>query len=189
MLNSHTQKNKAKDSQKRTKQQPTMSLFQTLLNQNVPFDFDPLRVVIDANSETQMDWKETQEAHVFEIDLPGLTKEDVKLELHENRVLCITAQKKEEEEEEDEKKRLRWHCKERTDTRAIYSRKFRLPENAKVDEIKATMRDGVLRITVAKDDDEDERVKKQRKEVEISGDDDEGVLPRKGIGRFVCCKA
>lgn len=166
-----------------------MSLFQTLWNHSDLFDAS--RALIIENSDTQMDWKETHHAHIFEVDLPGLTKEDVKLEVHENRVICISAERKEEEEEEandeakEEKKSLKWHCKERM-SRGTLSREFRLPENAKVDEIKASMSDGVLKITVPKDESK-KKHKQQKKEVQISGDDD-GVT-RKGIGRFVCCKA
>ncbi|TKY49464.1 17.8 kDa class I heat shock protein [Spatholobus suberectus] len=67
---------------------------------------------------------------------------------------------------------------------AVFSREFKLPENANVDDVKASMRDGVLTITVPKD----ETKKKHKKEVKIYEEDGEGVAP-KGIGRFVCCKA
>ncbi|GMY33081.1 17.8 kDa class I heat shock protein-like [Fagus crenata] len=163
-----------------------MSLFQTLFDQRN--FFDPFRGFLSENSDilgsgnTHMDWKETPHAHVFEIDLPGLTKEDVKLEVHEDRVLHISADRKEEPEDE---KTDKWHCKERSKGRFV--RQFRLPENTKVDEIKASMRDGVLIVTVPKD--ETKKKNKQQKAVEISGDDEgEGHAP-KGLGRFVCCKA
>ncbi|KAI4333249.1 hypothetical protein L6164_018082 [Bauhinia variegata] len=167
-----------------------MSLFQTLFNQSDLFD--PFRAFFNADSDAQMDWKETHRAHIFEIDLPGLTKDDVKLELQENRVLHISAERRSEQEEEEideaqeEKKTLKWHCKERTSS-GSFSKEFRLPEDAKVDEIKACMRDGVLTITVPKDE-KKKKHKQHQKKVEIYGDGDEGVAP-KGLGRFVCCKA
>ncbi|KAJ4980328.1 hypothetical protein NE237_031165 [Protea cynaroides] len=149
--------------------------------------FDPFHSFFSDNSDlfgistnAEIDWKETKHAHVFQVDLPGLSKNDVKLELHERRVLEITGERNEVEQAEKDEK---WHCKERTTGK--FTRRFRLPENAKIDEIKATMENGVLTVTVPKD----EEVKKPKERaVEINGDDDHQRSP-KGLGRFVCCKA
>ncbi|GLT81315.1 hypothetical protein SLA2020_527060 [Shorea laevis] len=62
---------------------------------------------------------------------------------------------------------------------------FRLPENVKVDEIKASMHDGVLIVTVPKD--EHKKKGKHHKAVEIVGK--EQNHDSKGLSRFVCCKA
>ncbi|RVW93815.1 hypothetical protein VitviT2T_030779 [Vitis vinifera] len=134
---------------------------------------------IASSGYVHMDWKETPQAHIFQVDLPGLTKNEVKLEVHQGRVLHISGCREEEPEEKGEK----WHCRERSC--GSFSRQFRLPEDAKVEEIKASMHDGVLIVTVPKD----EALMKhsQKNMVEISGDD-EAHAP-KGLGRFVCCKA
>ena len=94
---------------------------------------------------TRIDWKESSEAHVFTADLPGLKKEDVKVEMEGGRVLQISGEKSKEKEEK--KKDDIWHRVER-----FNGKFFRLPENAKVDQAKANMENGVLTVTVPKEE-------------------------------------
>ncbi|PQM32797.1 18.5 kDa class I heat shock protein [Prunus yedoensis var. nudiflora] len=108
---------------------------------------------------TRIDWKETPEAHVFKADLPGLKKEEVKVELEDNRVLQISGERNVEKEDKNDK----WHRVERSSGKFL--RRFQLPENAKVDEIKAAMENGVLSVTVPKA----EAKKPDAKAIEISG--------------------
>ncbi|XP_021769109.1 17.8 kDa class I heat shock protein-like [Chenopodium quinoa] len=95
-------------------------------------------------ANTRIDWRETPEAHVFKADLPGLKKEEVKVEVEDGKVLQISGERNRESEEETDK----WHRLERSSGRFI--RRFRLPENVKMDEIKANMEHGVLTVTVPK---------------------------------------
>ncbi|KAL5580885.1 hypothetical protein UlMin_013327 [Ulmus minor] len=102
-----------------------------------------------AFANTRIDWKETPEAHVFKADLPGIKKEEVK----------ISGERKIEKEDKNDT----WHRLERSSGKFL--RRFRLPENAKMDQIKAAMDNGVLTVTVPK-----EEVKKPDvKSIEISG--------------------
>lgn len=158
-----------------------MALLHSLMNQQSIFNPFP-GLIFSENVDTQMDWKETPHVHIFKFDLPGLTREDVKVEVHEGRTLHLSAERKQEPEEKGEK----WHCKERTH-HGSFTRQFRLPEDAKVDEIKASMRDGVLVVNVPKDERKKKKCK-HKSSVEISGEEEEGQR-RKGFGRFVCCKA
>ncbi|KAF2287192.1 hypothetical protein GH714_038890 [Hevea brasiliensis] len=108
---------------------------------------------------TRIDWKETPEAHVFKADLPGLKKEEVKVEIEEGNVLQISGERSKEKEEKNDK----LHRVERSSGKFL--RRFRLPENAKVDQVKASMESGVLTVTVPK-----EEVKKPDvKAIDISG--------------------
>ncbi|CAK9135705.1 unnamed protein product [Ilex paraguariensis] len=92
-----------------------------------------------AFANTRIDWKETPEA-----DLPGLKKEEVKVEVEEGRVLQISGERNKELEEKNDK----WHRVERSSGKFL--RRFRVPENVKVDQIKASMENGVLAVTVPK---------------------------------------
>ncbi|XP_008221556.1 PREDICTED: 18.5 kDa class I heat shock protein-like [Prunus mume] len=108
---------------------------------------------------TRIDWKETPEAHLFKADLPGLKKEEVKVEVEDDRVLQISGERNVEKEDKNDK----WHRVERSSGKFL--RRFQLPENAKVDEIKAAMENGVLSVTVPKA----EVKKPDVKAIEISG--------------------
>ncbi|EMS61749.1 hypothetical protein TRIUR3_03466 [Triticum urartu] len=124
--------------------------------------FDTFRSIIPAisggNSETaafanaRMDWKEPPEAHVFKADLPGVKKEEVKVEVEDGNVLVVSGERTKEKEDKNDK----WHR---------FVRRFRLPEDAKVEEVKAGLENGVLTVTVPK-----AQVKKPEvKAIQISG--------------------
>ncbi|XVE96977.1 hypothetical protein REPUB_Repub02eG0270600 [Reevesia pubescens] len=94
----------------------------------------------------KLDWKETPEAHVFKADLSGLNKNEVKVEVEDGRVLCISGEKRMEKEVKSET----WHRVERNS--GLFVRRFRLPENAKVDKLIAYLENGVLTVTAPKED-------------------------------------
>ncbi|KAL3536460.1 hypothetical protein ACH5RR_004921 [Cinchona calisaya] len=107
----------------------------------------------------RVDWKETSEAHVFKVDLPGLKKEEVKVEVEEGGVLAISGERAAEKEDKNDK----WHRVERSCGKFL--RKFLLPENAKLEEVKANMEYGVLTVTIPK-----QEVKKPEvRTIEITG--------------------
>ena len=127
------------------------------------FPFSSVLANVPSNTaafvNTRIDWKETPQAHIFKADLPGLKKEEVKVEVEEGRVLKINGERNREQEEKNDK----WHRLERSSGKFL--RRFRLPENAKMDEVKAAMENGVLTVTVPK-----EVVKKPEvKGIKISG--------------------
>ncbi|KAL1219435.1 17.8 kDa class I heat shock protein [Cardamine amara subsp. amara] len=148
------------------------SFFGTRRSNNIfdPFSLDVWEPFKDlqfpSSSETsaitnaRVDWRETPEAHVFKADLPGMKKEEVKVEIEDDSVLKISGERHVEKEEKQDT----WHRVERSS--GTFSRKFRLPENVKMDQVKASMENGVLTVTVPKVE-----VKKaaEVKSIEISG--------------------
>lgn len=92
-----------------------------------------------------LDWKETTEAHFLKMELPGMKKEEVKVDMDDaSHVLTISGKKIREEKKEGDT----WHIEEIRSGK--FSRSFEIPKNAKVDEIKASMVDGVLNVTIPK---------------------------------------
>nr|POE89132.1 17.7 kda class i heat shock protein [Quercus suber] len=93
-----------------------------------------------------LDWKETQNAHVFKVDVLGLKKEEVKVEIKDGRVLQISGERSQDQEEKSDT----CHHVERSSRR--FSRRFRLSENSKVEEVKAAIENGVLTVIVPKEE-------------------------------------
>ncbi|CAA6672343.1 unnamed protein product [Spirodela intermedia] len=93
---------------------------------------------------THVDWKETPDAHIFTADLPGVKREEVKVEVEEGRILRISGQRSKEKEDKNET----WH------------------RNAKADLVLASMENGVLTVTIRKVEGKKPEVVKA---IEISG--------------------
>lgn len=89
------------------------------------------------------DIKETENEYIIEAELPGVKKDEIKIELYDNK-LTIRAETKQERKEEKENfiKRERRY--------GAFCRTFYL-DNVKEDEIKAKYEDGILKIILPKE--------------------------------------
>lgn len=83
------------------------------------------------------------DAYHIAIELPGVEEDDIDLSVHDG-VITVKGEKKTSREEKGET----WYFSERQ--YGVFSRSFRLPPDADSDKIKASLKDGVLEVTVGK---------------------------------------
>ena len=90
--------------------------------------------------------KETDKAFEIEIAAPGMTKEDFAIRVDNDEELVIALEKKHENKEE----RKGENYLRREFSYASYHQAFTLPDNIDVENIKATMTNGILGIELPK---------------------------------------
>jgi HSP20 family protein len=111
--------------------------------------------VFSDNETLKADIKETDDNYVIMAELPGVAKDDIKLNL-EDGILTIKAERKSEEKEEKDnyiRREMRY---------GSFERSFRV-EDIKSDEIKAVHNNGVLEISLPKD----KQIKEKTKTIAI----------------------
>lgn len=86
---------------------------------------------------------ETDDDYVFKLEVPGIPKDDIDIDL-QNNTLTIKGERK----EDNEVKKENYHRVESYS--GSFSRSFALPRNVDVNKINATMKDGVLGLRIAK---------------------------------------
>ena len=90
-----------------------------------------------------VDVSETKDNVIINTEIPGMSKDDVKVSIQDN-VLTLSGEKKQQKEEKD----ANYHRMERS--HGSFSRSFTLPTTVQADKVKAAYRDGILRITLPK---------------------------------------
>jgi HSP20 family protein len=103
----------------------------------------PERMRSGAMTAPAVDVSEDEARYLVTAELPGVKKEDVCIEVEEN-VLSIRGEKRSEREETKD----RTHFVERS--YGAFHRSFTLPSNADLDQIKASVEDGVLSVEIPK---------------------------------------
>lgn len=107
----------------------------------------------DGQFESGREVKDQEKAETFnlEVAMPGLRKEDISAAVHFG---CLKIYIKKPEESADQS-----GTNEGEHTEDVFYRSFNLPDNADEDHIRATFRDGVLKIKIRKLDDDAPKVK------------------------------
>lgn len=110
---------------------------------------EPVREALVAFNPV-FDLVDTKDSLQVKVELPGVKKGDVEISLKDD-LLTIKGEKREEKEEKDENR----YYVERT--YGTFSRTLTLPSLVKSDQVKATFEDGILVITLPKDEEEKAR--------------------------------
>ncbi|XP_072951801.1 15.4 kDa class V heat shock protein [Typha angustifolia] len=84
-------------------------------------------------------WSETPTSHLYTADLPGIRKEEIRVEVEDSLYLVIRTESVDVNERATEAE---------GDRRRQFNRKFRLPRMVDVDRISAGYDNGVLTVTV-----------------------------------------
>ncbi|KAJ3251082.1 hypothetical protein HDU77_006141 [Chytriomyces hyalinus] len=91
----------------------------------------------------RLDLTETPSSYLVHADLPGIPKEQVQISVKDD-ILTLSGERLQQREEKDEHR----HIVERSQGK--FSRSLRLPRDANVEDVKATMEHGVLELVVGK---------------------------------------
>lgn len=87
--------------------------------------------------------REGDYAYHIEVDLPGVKKEDIHVEVKENRLTISGERKVKEEVKEDDYHRVESHY-------GKFERSFTLPDNVDSENVDASTNDGVLEVVLPK---------------------------------------
>ena len=118
---------------------PELDIFDRFFNDlELPDVFGEERVLVPA-----FDISETEKEYVITGEIPGVYPKDLDLTLTDG---CLTI--KGEKKQEDEEKNENYHRVERH--YGSFQRSFRIPDKVKTDELDATYKDGILKITLPK---------------------------------------
>lgn len=99
----------------------------------------------NSNFSPKVDIAETDKSFEIQFHIPGVKKEDINIDLSDDR-LTVSGERK----FENEKNSKNYHSVESYFGK--FSRSFYLPDNIKVDKVDASYQDGILSILVPKDE-------------------------------------
>jgi len=100
--------------------------------------------------------REDDQAYVIELDLPGISKDNIEITTEDN-VLTVSGERKRKEEVKEE------DYYKMESVYGTFSRSFTLPEKVDIEKIRAEAKDGVLEVVIPKLEDKE----KQPKKIEI----------------------
>lgn len=93
----------------------------------------------------RVDVRETDDAYIMDMDLPGLSEKDVEINL-KDRVLSISSIQEAKKEEKKTEDGIEYLVRERHSS--SFARRFTLPEDIDTEKVEANFKNGVLTVTI-----------------------------------------
>jgi HSP20 family protein len=100
--------------------------------------------------------REDEKDYILELAIPGIEKNDLKIDINEDVLTISSETKKETEENKDGYKRKEFSY-------ASFCRSFYIPENVNRDKIEANYKDGILSVGLPKQEEEKNKITRQIK--------------------------
>jgi len=107
------------------------------------FDVDTAAKEEDFDFVPAVNTRETEDAYHLEVDLPGVKKEDIKVDIEDDKLVISGEKKLKNELKEDNYYKVESFY-------GTFKRSFAIPNEADVDKIKAESKDGVLEVVIPK---------------------------------------
>ncbi len=129
---------------------PGASIWNMLADVDTLFDrYEPAAATTNGFSP-RANIEETESAYLLNFDLPGVKKEDLKIDVH-GRTFSLSGERK-HQSEADERGFKRYEC-----VVGKFTRSFTLPVGVDASKVEAVLADGVLSVTVPKSEAEKPR--------------------------------
>jgi HSP20 family protein len=100
--------------------------------------------------------REDEKDYVLDLAIPGIDKKDLKIDMNEDVLTISSESNNETEQSKDGYKRKEFSY-------SSFCRSFYIPENVNKDKIEANYKDGILSITLPKEEEEKSKISKEIK--------------------------
>ncbi len=132
-----------------------LSLLDTVLNGN-NYGLACFPELASPSSMPAVDVIQADKSYTISMDLPGMTENDVDINLKDNRLTISSVKKAEETKSEDNENKTVYLLRERHNV-GQFTRTFTLPKDADSENINAKFNNGVLVITIGQKAEEQPR--------------------------------
>jgi HSP20 family protein len=117
------------------------TIFDLFFNDFKPSVFNDFR----SNTEIKTNLIETENDYLLDVIVPGFNKEDIKIDIDNNTLIIYSEVKNENIDKNDNYIRKEYSY-------ASFEKRFTLPKNTDVDNIQAKHENGILKLTIPKNE-------------------------------------